>query len=227
MAVRSEEIASILREQIENFDASVSSANVGTVIEAGDGIARIHGLGDCVTSELIEFDVQDSTGQPIRGLALNLEEETVGAVVMGDASNIKEGSEVRTTGQVASVPVGEALMGRVVNALGVPVDERGPLATQETYPMERIAPGVVSRVSVDQPLQTGIKAIDAMIPLGRGQRELIIGDRSIGKTAIAIDSIINQKNSDVICIYVSIGQKEAKVAQTAAILEENLSLIHI
>ena len=198
MAVRSEEIASILREQIENFDASVSSANVGTVIEAGDGIARIHGLGDCVTSELIEFDVQDSAGQPIRGLALNLEEETVGAVVMGDASNIKEGSEVRTTGQVASVPVGEALMGRVVNALGVPVDERGPLATQETYPMERIAPGVVSRVSVDQPLQTGIKAIDAMIPLGRGQRELIIGDRSIGKTAIAIDSIINQKNSDVI-----------------------------
>ena len=135
MAVRSEEIASILREQIENFDASVSSANVGTVIEAGDGIARIHGLGDCVTSELIEFDVQDSTGQPIRGLALNLEEETVGAVVMGDASNIKEGSEVRTTGQVASVPVGEALMGRVVNALGVPVDERGPLATQDTYPM--------------------------------------------------------------------------------------------
>tara|TARA_B110000438_G_scaffold136366_1_gene131798 strand:- start:4521 stop:6050 length:1530 start_codon:yes stop_codon:yes gene_type:complete len=226
MAVRSEEIASILREQIENFDASVSSANVGTVIEAGDGIARIHGLGDCVTSELIEFDVQDSTGQPIRGLALNLEEETVGAVVMGDASNIKEGSEVRTTGQVASVPVGEALMGRVVNALGVPVDERGPLATQETYPMERIAPGVVSRVSVDQPLQTGIKAIDAMIPLGRGQRELIIGDRSIGKTAIAIDAIINQKNSDVICIYVSIGQKEAKVAQTAAILEENGALDH-
>ncbi len=226
MAVRSEEIASILREQIENFDASVSSANVGTVIEAGDGIARIHGLGDCVTSELIEFDVQDSAGQPIRGLALNLEEETVGAVVMGDASNIKEGSEVRTTGQVASVPVGEALMGRVVNALGVPVDERGPLATQETYPMERIAPGVVSRVSVDQPLQTGIKAIDAMIPLGRGQRELIIGDRSIGKTAIAIDSIINQKNSDVICIYVSIGQKEAKVAQTAAILEENGALDH-
>ncbi|SVD49976.1 uncharacterized protein METZ01_LOCUS402830, partial [marine metagenome] len=159
-------------------------------------------------------------------MALNLEEETVGAVVMGDASNIKEGSEVRTTGQVASVPVGEALMGRVVNALGVPVDERGPLATQETYPMERIAPGVVSRVSVDQPLQTGIKAIDAMIPLGRGQRELIIGDRSIGKTAIAIDSIINQKNSDVICIYVSIGQKEAKVAQTAAILEENGALDH-
>ena len=226
MAVRSEEIASILREQIENFDASVSSANVGTVIEAGDGIARIHGLGDCVTSELIEFDVQDSAGQPIRGLALNLEEETVGAVVMGDASNIKEGAEVRTTGQVASVPVGEALMGRVVNALGDPVDERGPLATQETYPMERIAPDVVSRVSVDQPLQTGIKAIDAMIPLGRGQRELIIGDRSIGKTAIAIDSIINQKNSDVICIYVSIGQKEAKVAQTAAILEENGALEH-
>jgi F-type H+-transporting ATPase subunit alpha len=189
MAVRAEEIASILREQIQNFDAGVSSANVGTVIEAGDGIARIHGLGDCLTSELIEFDVQDESGRSIRGLALNLEEETVGAVVMGDASSIKEGAEARTTGQVASVPVGEGLLGRVVNALGDPIDEKGPLTTTETYPMEKIAPDVVSRVSVDQPLQTGIKAIDAMIPLGRGQRELIIGDRSIGKTAIAIDSL--------------------------------------
>ena len=226
MAVRAEEIASILREQIQNFDAGVSSANVGTVIEAGDGIARIHGLGDCLTSELIEFDVQDESGRSIRGLALNLEEETVGAVVMGDASSIKEGAEARTTGQVASVPVGEGLLGRVVNALGDPMDEKGPLTTTETYPMEKIAPDVVSRVSVDQPLQTGIKAIDAMIPLGRGQRELIIGDSSIGKTAIAIDSIINQKNSDVICIYVSVGQKEAKVAQSAATLAENGALDH-
>ena len=226
MAVRAEEIASILREQIQNFDAGVSSANVGTVIEAGDGIARIHGLGDCLTSELIEFDVQDESGRSIRGLELNLEEETVGAVVMGDASSIKEGAEARTTGQVASVPVGEGLLGRVVNALGDPIDEKGPLTTTETYPMEKIAPDVVSRVSVDQPLQTGIKAIDAMIPLGRGQRELIIGDRSIGKTAIAIDSIINQKNSDVICIYVSVGQKEAKVAQSAATLAENGALDH-
>ena len=158
MAVRAEEIASILREQIQNFDAGVSSANVGTVIEAGDGIARIHGLGDCLTSELIEFDVQDESGRSIRGLALNLEEETVGAVVMGDASSIKEGAEARTTGQVASVPVGEGLLGRVVNALGDPIDEKGPLTTTETYPMEKIAPDVVSRVSVDQPLQTGIKA---------------------------------------------------------------------
>ena len=226
MAVRAEEIASILREQIQNFDAGVSSANVGTVIEAGDGIARIHGLGDCLTSELIEFDVQDESGRSIRGLALNLEEETVGAVVMGDASSIKEGAEARTTGQVASVPVGEGLLGRVVNALGDPIDEKGPLTTTETYPMEKIAPDVVSRVSVDQPLQTGIKAIDAMIPLGRGQRELIIGDRSIGKPAIAIDSIINQKNSEVICIYVSVGQKEAKVAQSAATLAENGALDH-
>ena len=177
MAVRAEEIASILREQIQNFDAGVSSANVGTVIEAGDGIARIHGLGDCLTSELIEFDVQDESGRSIRGLALNLEAETVGAVVMGAASSIKEGAEARTTGQVASVPVGEGLLGRVVNALGDPMDEKGPLTTTETYPMEKIAPDVVSRVSVDQPLQTGIKAIDAMIPLGRGHRELIIGDR--------------------------------------------------
>ena len=220
MAVRTEEIASILREQIENFDTSVTATNVGTVIETGDGIARIHGLGECLTSELIEFNVTDEQGRPIRGLALNLEEETVGAIIMGDPTSIKEGAEVRTTGLVASVPVGDALLGRVVSALGDPIDGKGPINATETYPVERIAPGVVDRVSVNQPLQTGIKAIDAMIPLGRGQRELIIGDRSIGKTAIAIDAIINQRNSDVICIYVAVGQKEAKVAQTVGILEQ-------
>ncbi len=226
MAVRAEEIASILREQIENFDATATAANVGTVIETGDGIARIHGLGQCQASELIEFSATDESGRPIRGLALNLEEETVGAIIMGDPTAIKEGAEVRTTGQVASVPVGEALIGRVVNPLGDPVDGKGPINAAQTYPMEKIAPGVVDRVSVNQPLQTGIKAIDAMIPLGRGQRELIIGDRSIGKTAIAIDAIINQKGSGVICIYVAVGQKEAKVAQTVGILEQYGAMEH-
>ncbi len=226
MAVRAEEIASILKEQIENFDAMTTETNVGTVIEAGDGIARIHGLGQCLASELVEFSVTDEFGRPIRGLALNLEEETVGAIVMGDYTRVKEGDEVRTTGEVASVPVGEALIGRVVNALGDPLDEKGPINAAERYPVERIAPDVVNRVTVNQPLQTGIKAIDAMIPIGRGQRELIIGDRSIGKSAIAIDAIINQKNSDVICIYVAVGQKEAKVAQLAAILEENDAMGH-
>ncbi|MDA0365565.1 MAG: F0F1 ATP synthase subunit alpha [Chloroflexi bacterium] len=220
--VRAEEIASILREQIEHFDAGAREANVGTVIEAGDGIARIHGIGQCQTSELIEFSSQDTQGRAIRGLALNLEEETVGAVIIGDYSQVKEGDEVRTTGLVASVPVGEALLGRVVNALGDPIDEKGPVNAAEQYPVERIAPGVVDRVGVNQPMLTGIKAIDAMTAIGRGQRELIIGDRSTGKSAIAIDAIINQKKiGDVICVYVAIGQKDAKVAQTVAILEEN------
>ena len=226
MAVRAEEIASILREQIENFDTTATATNVGTVIETGDGIARIHGLGECLTSELIEFNVTDEQGRPIRGLALNLEEETVGAIVMGDPTAIKEGVEVHTTGQVASVPVGDALLGRVVNALGDPIDGKGPIAAAATYPVERIAPGVVDRVEVNQPLQTGIKAIDAMIPLGRGQRELIIGDRSIGKTAIGIDAIINQKGSGVVCIYVAVGQKEAKVAQNVGVLEQFGAMEH-
>ncbi|HJM89293.1 MAG TPA: F0F1 ATP synthase subunit alpha [Dehalococcoidia bacterium] len=220
MAVRAEEIAAILKQQIEGFDASVTEANVGTVIEAGDGIARIHGLGECVASELIEF----STGA--RGLALNLEEETVGAIVLGDHTEIKEGDEVRTTGLVASVPVGEALIGRVVNALGDPIDERGPIESSERYPVERIAPDVVSRQSVDFPVQTGVKAIDAMTAIGRGQRELIIGDRSTGKSALILDAIINQKGGDLICIYVAIGQKDAKVAQTVGILDQYGAMDH-
>ena len=220
MAVRAEEIASILKDQIRNFDAAVSTTNVGTVIEAGDGIARIHGLGECMASELVEF--ADGT----RGLALNLEEETVGAIILGDFTGIKEGDEVRTTGLVASVPVGEALIGRVVNALGDPVDDRGPIAASERLPVESMAPDVVSRVSVNQPVQTGIKAIDAMIPVGRGQRELIIGDRSIGKSAIAIDTIINQRGGDLTCVYVAIGQKDSKVAQTVAVLEEHGAMDH-
>ena len=218
--VRAEEIASILKEQIAGFDAGVTETNVGTVIEASDGIARIHGLGEALASELVEF------GNGARGLALNLEEETVGAIILGDYTDIKEGDEVRTTGLVASVPVGEALIGRVVNSLGDAIDERGPIGTSERRPVERIAPDVVSRQSVSEPVQTGIKAIDAMIPIGRGQRELIIGDRSIGKSAIAIDAIINQRGGDLICIYVAIGQKDAKVAQTVAILEQNGAMEH-
>ena len=218
--VRAEEIASILKEQIENFDADVTEANVGTVVEASDGIARIHGLGRCLASELVEF----STGT--RGLALNLEEETVGAIILGDFTDIKEGDEVRTTGLVASVPVGEELIGRVLNALGDPIDERGPVAAGQRLPVERIAPDVVARESVSEPVQTGIKAIDAMIPIGRGQRELIIGDRSIGKSAIAIDAIINQRGGDLICIYVAVGQKDSKVAQTVATLEQHGAMEH-
>ena len=218
--VRAEEIASILKEQIATFDAGVTETNVGTVVEASDGIARIHGLGEALASELVEF----SNGT--RGLALNLEEETVGAIILGDYTDIKEGDEVKTTGLVAAVPVGDALIGRVVNSLGEAIDERGPIASTERRPVERIAPDVVSRQSVSEPVQTGIKAIDAMIPIGRGQRELIIGDRSIGKSAIAVDAIINQRGGDLICIYVAIGQKDAKVAQTVAILEQNGAMEH-
>jgi len=220
MPVRVEEIASILKQQIEQFDSGVEAANVGTVIEASDGIARIHGLGECLTSELIEF------ANGTRGLALNLEEETVGAIILGDYTKIREGDEVKTTGLVASVPVGEALIGRVVNALGDPIDERGPVATTERRPVERIAPDVVSRVSVNQPVQTGIKAVDSMVPIGRGQRELIIGDRSTGKTAIALDAIINQRGGDLICVYVAVGQKDSKVAQIVATLEQHGAMGH-
>ncbi len=220
MVSRADEIAAILRRQIESFDQGVTETNVGTVIEASDGIARIHGLQRCQASELIEF------ANGVRGLALNLEEETVGAIILGDYTGIAEGDEVHTTGQVASVPVGEALIGRVVNALGDPIDERGPIGTSERAPVERIAPNVVSRKSVDQPLQTGVKAIDAMIPIGRGQRELIIGDRSTGKSAIAVDAIINQRDSGVICVYVAVGQKDSKVAQTVATFEEHGAMAH-
>ena len=221
MAIRAEEIASILKRQIEGFDAEAAAEqNVGTVIEAGDGIARIHGLGECMASELVEFS--DGT----RGLALNLEEETVGAIVLGDYTGIKEGDEVRTTGLVAEVPVGEALIGRVVNALGAPIDERGPIESTQSLPVERIAPDVVSRREVSVPVQTGIKAIDAMTAIGRGQRELIIGDRSLGKSAIILDTIINQRGGDLTCIYVAIGQKDAKVAQTVATLDQHGAMEH-
>ena len=220
MAVRAEEIASILREQIQSFGTSVEASDVGSVIETGDGVARIHGLSGVMYSELLEFSNGSS------GIALNLEEETVAAVVLGASDDIKEGDEVRSTGRIIEVPVGDALIGRVVDPLGNPLDGKGPISTTKTRAIERIAPGVTLRKSVNQPVQTGIKTIDAMFPIGRGQRELIIGDRSTGKTAIAIDTIINQKGGNLTCIYVAIGQKSAKVAQVVGILEEAGAMDH-
>ncbi len=220
MAVRPEEITSILKSQIEQFGTRTTAVNVGTVVEAGDGIAQIHGLSECMYSELIEFP------NGVMGLALNLEEETVGVMVLGDYTEIQEGQQVRTTGRVADVPVGDALLGRVVDALGNPIDGKGPIQTTRRRPVERLAPNVVTRESVNTPVQTGIKAIDAMIQIGRGQRELIIGDRSTGKTTLAIDTIINQKGGDLICIYVAIGQKASKVAQIVALLERYGAMDH-
>jgi len=220
MAVRAEEIASILRQQIEGFGTAVVATDVGTIIESGDGVARIHGLSGAMFSELLEF----SNGS--MGIALNLEEETVAAVVLGESDTIKEGDEVRSTGRVIEIPVGDSLIGRVIDPLGVPIDGKGPVATTRTRPIERIAPGVTLRKSVNTPVQTGIKAIDAMFAVGRGQRQLIIGDRSTGKTAIAIDTIINQKGGDLLCIYVAIGQKAAKVAQVVGTLEEAGAMEH-
>jgi len=220
MAVRAEEIASILREQIEGFGTSVVATDVGAVMQSGDGVARVHGLSGAMYSELLEF----SNGS--MGIALNLEEESVSAVILGDYESIKEGDEVRATGRVIEVPVGDALIGRVVDPLGNPIDGKGPIGTTKTRPIERIAPGVTLRKSVNQPVQTGIKTIDAMFPVGRGQRQLIIGDRSTGKSAIAIDTIINQKGGDLICIYVAIGQKAGKVAQVVGLLEEAGAMAH-
>src|SRR5687767_9817479 len=218
--VRPEEITASLKAQIEQFGAETSAVNVGTVVEAGDGIARVHGLSECMYSELVEFE------NGAAGLALNLEEETVGVLVLGDHLGIEEGQVVKTTGRVADVPVGEALLGRVVDALGNPIDGKGPIASSKRRPVERIAPNVVTRKGVNIPVQTGIKAIDAMIPIGRGQRELIIGDRSTGKSTIAIDTIINQKGGDLLCIYVAVGQKASKVAQMVGLLEQYGAMEH-
>ena len=220
MAVRAEEIASILREQIQGFGSKVVSTDVGAIIQAGDGVARVHGLSGVMYSELLEF----SNGS--MGIALNLEEESVSAVILGRYEDIKEGDQVRATGRIIEVPVGDALIGRVVDPLGNPIDGKGPIATTKTRPVERIAPGVTLRKSVNAPVQTGIKVIDAMIPIGRGQRELIIGDRSTGKSAIALDTIINQKGGDLTCIYVAIGQKAGKVAQVVGRLEEAGAMDH-
>ena len=220
MAVRGQDIASVIKRQIEEFGGELTMVDVGVVVEVGDGIARVHGLSGVAYSELLDF----SGG--IIGMALNLEEDNVGAVILGDPQGVKEGSEVRSTGRIVEVPVGEELIGRVVDALGRPIDGKGPIKTSKTRPAEIIAPDVSARMSVNTPVQTGIKAIDAMIPIGRGQRELIIGDRSIGKSAIAIDTIINQKGGDLTCVYVAIGQKVGKVAQMAALLEEHGAMDH-
>ena len=220
MAVKGQDIAAIIKQQIEHYGVSAAMVDVGAVVEVGDGIARIHGLAGVRYGELVEF------AGGIIGMALNLEEETVGAVIFGADEEVKEGDEVRTTGRVAEVPVGDELIGRVVNALGEPIDGRGPIKASAVRPVERVAPNVIARQAVDKPVQTGIKAIDAMIPIGRGQRELIIGDRSTGKSAVAIDTIINQKGGDLICIYVAIGQKASKVAQTVGTLDRYGAMDH-
>src|SRR5215207_1350866 len=213
-AIKANEINEIIRAQIENFDSSMTVDEVGTVIKVGDGIAEIHGLEKVMAGELLEFP------HAVRGLALNLEEDKVGCVLFGDFQKIKEGDEVKRTKRIMSVPVGDAMIGRVVDALGNPIDGKGDIVTDKYYPVESIAPGIIDRQPVKEPLQTGLKAIDAMVPIGRGQRELIIGDRQTGKTAVAIDAIINQKGKDVICIYNAIGQKQSTIAQVVRTLEE-------
>ena len=205
MSIKAEEISALIKKQIENYQTEIEVSDIGTVIQVGDGIARAHGLDQCMSGELVEF----SNG--VMGLAQNLEENNVGIVILGPYTGIKEGDEVRRTGRIMQVPVGEELIGRVVNPLGQPVDGLGPINAQKTRPIENAAPGVMARKSVHEPLQTGIKAIDALVPIGRGQRELIIGDRQTGKTAVAIDTILNQKDQNMICIYVAIGQKESTV----------------
>src|SRR3990170_560269 len=213
--IKLDEISELIKRQIESYERQIELSEIGTVISVGDGIARIYGLEKVMYNELLEFP------DGVYGMALNLEEDNVGAVLLGEDTSIKEGDIVKRTRRIVEVPVGEAMIGRVVNALGQPIDGKGPIEAKEYRPIERIAPGVVDRLPVNQPLQTGIKAIDSMIPIGRGQRELIIGDRQTGKTALAIDTIINQKGGDVICIYVAVGQKRSTVAQVVKTLQEH------
>ena len=215
MSIRPEEISSILKQQIEEYQANVDVSQVGTVITVGDGICRIYGLDDAMAGEMLEFE------NGVKGLALNLEEDNIGCVILGSYKEIREGQQVKRTGRIMEVPVGKALIGRVVDPLGNPLDGKGAIVTNKYRPLEFLAPGVLTRQSVNEPLQTGIKSIDAMVPIGRGQRELIIGDRQTGKTAIAIDTILNQKGQDVICIYVAVGQKASTVASVVKKLEEN------
>ena len=220
MKIRAEEISNIIQQQVENFDKKAIKSEVGTVLEVGDGIARVYGLDNVQAGELVEFPGN------ITGMALNLEEDNVGVVIFGSDRTIKDGDEVKRTERIAEIPVGEGLLGRVVDPLGVPIDGKGPIASTETRLIETIAPGIVDRKSVHEPMQTGLKAIDSMVPIGRGQRELIIGDRQTGKTAIAIDTIINQKGGDVICIYVGIGQKRSTMAQIVQRLETEGAMGH-
>src|SRR5688572_12336662 len=214
MDIKADEISKIIREQIGSFAVDVDVAEVGSSIQLGDGIARVHGVENAMAGEMLEFP------HGVYGIALNLEEESVGAVLLGEFREIKEGDQVKRTGRIISVPVGDAMLGRVVNALGQPLDGKGPIQTSQFFPVERLAPGVVDRQPVKEPMQTGLKAIDGMVPIGRGQRELIIGDRQTGKTAVAIDAIINQRGKGVICIYNAIGQKQSTVAQVVRTLEE-------
>ncbi len=220
MAVRGQDIASVIKRQIEEFGGELTMVDVGTVVEAGDGIARIHGLSGVKSNELVQFP--DDT----LGLALNLEEDSVGVVILGDYTKIKEGDEVRSTGRIVEVPAGEGLIGRVVDSLGRPIDGKGPFRAAKSMPVEKIAPGVVSRKAVSVPVQFGVKVVDAMVPVGRGQRELIIGDRGTGKTALCIDAIINQKGGDLLCVYVAIGQRSSKVASVVATLQQNGAMDH-
>src|SRR6056297_2856124 len=215
MELRPEEISSIIKKEIENYGKKLESVGVGTVLDVGDGIAHVYGLDDAMSGELLEFP------NGVFGMALNLEEDNIGVVLLGDEKKVEEGDDVKRTGRVVEVPVGESLLGRVVNPLGQPLDGRGEIKTDRTRPVEKKAPGVIERQPVKEPLQTGLKAIDSMVPIGRGQRELIIGDRQTGKTAIAVDTIINQKDTDVYCIYVAIGQKKSSVAKVVESLREN------
>src|SRR6056297_365771 len=220
MSIKASEISDLIKEKILKFESTTVASNVGTVVSVTDGIVRIHGLANAAYGEMLEFP------ENTFGLALNLEQDSVGAVVLGDYLHISEGDEVKTTGRILEVPVGEALLGRVVNALGVPLDGKGPIQSDVTSPIEKVAPGVIWRQSVDQPMQTGLKAVDAMVPVGRGQRELIIGDRQTGKSAVALDTIINQKGTGVKCIYVAIGQKQSSIAGVVRKLEEFGAMDH-
>ncbi|WP_439641249.1 F0F1 ATP synthase subunit alpha [Nevskia sp.] len=224
MQLNPSEISDLIKGRIQNFAAATEARNTGTIVSLADGIVRIHGLSDALQGEMLEFPGVD--GEPTYGLALNLERDSVGAVVLGDYKHLTEGDTVKTTGRILEVPIGRALLGRVVDALGRPIDGKGPIAAEGTSPIEKIAPGVIARQSVDEPVQTGYKAVDAMIPIGRGQRELIIGDRQTGKTAMAIDAIINQKNTGIKCVYVAIGQKASSIANVVRKLEENNALAH-
>jgi len=218
--IKADEITQLLREQIANYDSKVQVDEVGTITSLGDGIARLHGLDKVMAGELLSFP------HDIAGLALSLEEDQVGAVILGDYTELREGDEVKRTGKILSVPVGEAMIGRVVNALGIPIDDKGPIATTETLPVERLAPGIIDRLSVKEPMATGLKAIDSMIPIGRGQRELIIGDRQTGKTAVLLDTIINNAKNNLICIYCAIGQKRSSIAQVVQTLTEAGAMGH-
>ena len=220
MALKASEISQLIKERIENFEATTEARDVGTVIAVTDGIVRIHGLADARYGEMLEFP-----GNTF-GMALNLEQDSVGSVVLGEYRHISGGDTVKTTGRILDVPVGDAMLGRVVDALGNTIDGKGPIDTSERQPIEKVAPGVISRKSVDQPVQTGLKSIDAMVPIGRGQRELIIGDRQTGKTAVAVDAIINQRGTGIKCIYVAIGQKASSIAGIVRKLEEEGAMAH-